>query len=187
MSGNPNNITGHNGAQIICYKGTLTQAWFFVTTFIFCGHFLGVTLTIKCCWFIPPLVRGFPPEACTGGGHDYIGWKTKKRADVVRRWPWESVSCQGPVSSLHKVSAKASGKQEASCEMHNPDSKCCCFSIHINLLEKGVWGQNPSRHSFWYLPCCLKEPWISCERSATHCDCLLHLVPSTFLPLVLDW
>lgn len=62
MSKNPNTITGHNGAQIICNKGTLTQTLFFVTTFIFCGHFLGVTLTVKCCqlftlWFMAFLLR----------------------------------------------------------------------------------------------------------------------------------
>lgn len=48
MSRNPNKITGHAGAQIICNKGTLTQTLFFLLP-LFCGHFLGVTLTVKCC------------------------------------------------------------------------------------------------------------------------------------------
>lgn len=92
---NLNNITGHTGARITCNKGTLTQTSFFCYHFFyFCGHFLGVALTIKLLsvhspsiWFVASLLRL---------AVRVINWlEVSQRADDVRRWPCKSVSSPG--------------------------------------------------------------------------------------------
>lgn len=186
------NFTGHAGVQITCNKGTLTETSFFrYHFFYFCGHFLGVALTIKLLLVHSSSIWLWLPSWDLQWRSSLNWLEGLQRADDVRRWPCKSGSpFQGPVSSLLKVSANVAWKREARCTTWNPDPKCYWFPICQYLLGgrglEGLQAKIIQDTCSGSLLAFSEGPWLSHETSASHRDFPTQLLPSILLTLGLD-